>query len=78
MMGMGLGFGILGLLLMLVFWGGVIAAAVWLVSVLFPRQDRGSTSQPDQDLSALEILNKRYVKGEITREQYELMRQDLG
>ena len=30
-----------------------------------------------QDPSSLEILDRRYVSGEITREQYEQMKSDL-
>jgi uncharacterized membrane protein len=29
-------------------------------------------------LNALEILAQRYARGEITREQYEIMKQDLS
>ncbi len=37
MMGsMGFGMGILGLITMLIFWGGLLALAVWLVGLLFP------------------------------------------
>ena len=77
MMGMGLGFGVFGLVLMLVFWGGLIALAVWLVSVLFPRNDRDTSASTDQDLSAREMLDRRYARGEITRDQYELIRQNI-
>lgn len=77
MMGMGLGFGVFGLLLMLLFWGGLIALAVWLASALFPRGNRETSTSTDQDLSAQQILDRRYVRGEITRDQYELMKQDI-
>jgi putative membrane protein len=76
-MGMGLGFGVFGLLLMLLFWGGLIALAVWLASALFPRSNRETSISTDQDLSAQQILDRRYVRGEITRDQYELMKQDI-
>jgi hypothetical protein len=33
---MGFGMGLLGLIAMLIFWGGLLALAVWLVSLLFP------------------------------------------
>jgi putative membrane protein len=78
MMGMGLGFGVLGLLFMLLFWGGLAALAIWLVGSLFPRGARGTGFSVDRDLNAREILDKRYARGEITREEYELMKQDLG
>ena len=77
MMGMGLGFGIFGLLFMLLFWGVLIAVAVWLVSVLFPRSDRKTSAFTDQDLSAREMLDRRYARGEITRDQYEVIKQDI-
>ena len=77
-MGMGLGFGIFGLVLMLLFWVGLIALAVWLASALFPRSDRDTSISTDEDLGAQEILDRRYARGEITRDQYELMKQDIG
>lgn len=75
---MGFGFGIFGLLLMLLFWGALIALAVWLVRLLFPGQSQSPPSAGGQELSAREILDRRYARGEITRQQYELMKQDLG
>jgi putative membrane protein len=77
MMGMGWGFGTPGLLLMVAFWGGLIALAVWLVSRLFPRIRQPSTTST-QEPSAREILDRRFALGEITREQYEAMKRDLG
>jgi putative membrane protein len=62
----GLGF------LMILFWVVVIIALVMLVSALF--SGRRSTGQTD---SALEILEKRYARGEIDKTRYELMRLDL-
>ena len=73
---MGMGFGLTGLLFMFLFLAGVIVLAIWLVSVLFPRTAR-PTALDDQDLSARQILDRRYARGEITREQYETMKQDI-
>jgi putative membrane protein len=75
---MGIGLGGWGLLFMFLFWGGLIALAVWLVSILFPRGGQEASSSGEGDFNAHEILDQRYVRGEITREQYELMKQDLG
>ena len=33
---MGFGMGIFGLMTMLIFWGGLLALAVWLIGRLFP------------------------------------------
>ncbi|TFH35084.1 MAG: hypothetical protein E4G99_08105 [Anaerolineales bacterium] len=78
MMGFGMGFGILGLLLMVLFWGSIILGAVWLLKAVFQtgKQTTASTRMgPGQN--AREILDHRYAQGELTREQYELIRQDL-
>jgi putative membrane protein len=72
-----LGFGMVGLLLMLLLWGGLIALAVWLVSLIFPRAGRSSASPSERELNARQIIDRRYARGELTRDQYELMRQDL-
>jgi putative membrane protein len=79
MMGFGMGFGIVGLLFMLLFWGALILLAVWLVKAIFTSNTHHSSfpSQPRQDSTALEILAQRYARGEITREQYEIMKEDL-
>jgi uncharacterized membrane protein len=74
---MGMGFGLTGLLSVFLFLVGMIVLAIWLVSVLFPRTARPTTLD-DQDLSARQILDRRYARGEITREQYKTMTQDIG
>ena len=60
------------MLMMLVFWGLVIAGVVlgirWLVS-----QGRESRTDP-----VLEILRQRYARGEINKEEFETKRRDLG
>ncbi len=68
---------IFGLFLLLVFWGGLIALAIWLVKSMFGSSQRLSGISQSSELSAGEILDQRYARGEITREQYELMKQDI-
>ena len=74
---MGMGFGLGGLLVMLLFWGALVALAVWLVGTLFPRTGRPAASG-ERDLTARQILDRRYARGEIAREQYELIKQDIS
>ena len=82
MMGMGFGFGGLGIVLMIAFWVVIIALAVWLLSNVFPRAMSNSsapatTQRSDLSESPLEILKRRYARGEINREQYEMMKQEV-
>ena len=83
MHGFGFGWGgmILGGLLTLLFWGVIIALIVFAVRALSrPGSGRatpsaGSPGQaPDQ---ALEILRERYARGEISKDEFNTMRQDL-
>jgi putative membrane protein len=71
--GWGLAMG-LGWLAMLAFWGAVIVGVVLLVRAL-SRPSPGASGRGEED--ALAILRRRYASGELTREQYEQMRQDL-
>lgn len=70
----------IGLILNLVFWVGLIAALTLLVVLAVRRAQvpaatvLSASGQP----SAKEILQARYARGEITQEQYELMKQDIG
>ena len=60
-------------LMMLLFWGVVIAAIVvgirWLLG-----QTRPAPPRPD---TALDILRERYARGEISREEFEQRKRDL-
>jgi putative membrane protein len=65
------GFGWLGMLLMALFWIGVIVLVVWgLTHVFSPRQPRA-------ELDAEEILKQRYARGEISREEFVQAREAL-
>jgi len=72
-----MGFGFIGLLLMLLFWGLLIAGAVWLVKAILTSGANSGVLAERNRLSASEILNQRYAKGEITREQHQLMSEDI-
>ncbi len=67
MMGFGMGF---GAIIMLLFWGAII----WLVISLI---NASTKKQEETSESALEILKKRYARSEITREQYLEMETEL-
>ena len=71
--------GNVGLLIVLVvlFFLVVVVAGVGVV-VWFASQRSGAnvaSRQPEEDV--VEILRRRYARGEITREEYDKMRQDL-
>ena len=75
-----------GILRILPFGGGivtllltalVIGSIVWLVLSLARGGDQPRIASPVNE-TPLDILKRRYAKGEITKEQYDQMRQDLG
>lgn len=76
MMG-GFGSPFLGGIGMLLFGVFIIAGIVLLVA-WFARNAGQSSVSTTRGESPLDILKIRYAKGEITREQYEEMRRDLG
>ena len=78
MMG-GFGFGamLFGGLIMLAFWVLVIGGAIWLV-VTLARGSQATLGMPTAGQAPLDILRTRYAKGEITKEQFEEMKRDLG
>ena len=62
----GLGMGLFGLVWMVLFWGGLVALAVWLVGLIFPSakvQSNADTPTP----SAQDILKARYAQGQLTQ-----------
>lgn len=72
--------GMMGGLGMVAFWVLVIALVVWAVQSL--AGNRGRQQPPagpagGERPSALEILQARYARGEVSREEYEAIRRDL-
>jgi putative membrane protein len=72
-----MGFGFVGLIVMLVFWGLIIAIAIWLMRSIFPGVKISNDMGEKQSMSAREIIDQRYARGEIAREQYLGMIEDL-
>ena len=79
--GWGVGFG-LGWLFMIIFWALVILGpivlvilgVIYCVKLIAGISDRkGGT----KDETPLDILKKRYAKGEITKEEFEKIKDDL-
>ncbi len=77
MMGFGFGMGLWGIFIMLLFWGGLIALAVWLVGLMFPASKTPSINA-GMSQSAEEILKIRYARGEITEAEYKQMKETLS
>lgn len=74
MMGFGMGF---GLLFMLLFWALLILGAAWLVKGVFGGDKRTLGTSGGSGASPREILDQRYARGEIAREEYDRVRKDL-
>jgi len=70
--GWGIGFGF-GWLLMIIFWALLILGVVYLIKLIAVRAKKG-----EKEETALDILKKRYAKGEITKEEFEKMKDDLA
>ena len=58
-------------ILMVIFWGGVIALIVWGIMRLARGGEMGRRGP-------LDTARERYARGEITREQYEQIKKDLS
>lgn len=68
------GFG-LGWIFMLLFWGLIIWAIIYLAQNL-SRSDNMDYRDQKRDKS-MDILRERYAKGEISKEEFEKMKKDL-
>ncbi len=74
MMGYGMmGFGLIGLLFNLLVLVGIVGLVVWAVKSFSARNHVEARGE-----SAREILQARYARGEITREQYQEMLKDIS
>ena len=73
----GFGFNPIGAIISLVFWALIIGGGVLLVVWLARNAGRTALSASAGD-APLEILKVRYAKGEITKEQFDAIKRDVG
>src|SRR5262249_41529378 len=66
------------MLMMFLFWAAIIVAIVFFIRWLITAGDQRQqvVSRHDTE-SALDILKKRYARGEISKAEFQDMRQDL-
>ena len=72
-MGFGMGFGGFWMLLLLIL---AIILIVWLVRAMMS-QSAGSRTRDVERESAVEAAERRYAKGEISREEFESIKRDV-
>ena len=60
-----------GMLFLVLLWVFVIAGVMYLVKWLMGQ------GIPGRSESSLDILKKRYVRGEISKQEFDTMKQDL-
>jgi putative membrane protein len=71
------------LLFLVLLIGGIALLAVWLFrqghigGTGNPRNESTHSENPIGGQSALDILNHRYARGEITKEQYDQIKRDI-
>ncbi len=74
MTGFGMGWGGYWVIGMVLFWMVLIGGGIWLFRSLSSPNDQ---NQQQGRTDAREILDQRYARGELDREQYQTMKKDL-
>lgn len=69
--GWGMGF---GLIFMILFWGLIIFGVIAIIKWLAGASGKAGTAAPK---SARQVLDERYARGEIDREEFEQKKRDL-
>ncbi len=80
---MAFGFGGFGMLFMLLFWILVAGLVVWALAQFLPEvaertSANGSITSDSWQDSALDVLQQRYARGELSKAEYDDMRRELA
>lgn len=60
----------------LLFWVAMILLVVWAVKKIMERPEKDR--QKEKEDAALKILKERYAKGEISKEEYTQIKEDIS
>ncbi len=68
-----------GGLMMVIFWGAIFALIVWAFQASTQQggEQGASVNAGSKQLKPLDIARKRYAEGEITRVEFDQLREDL-
>lgn len=69
--------GWVGMVLMLVFWFGLVWLVIWAIAGTFSRGSNAATHLPAAGDPSLMILRERFARGELTTEEFEQARRTL-
>ncbi len=72
------GFGLFGIISSILFWAVIILIIVALIRYLGGYRRYEGNDEQVREESSVDILKKRYAKGEITKRQFDEMKKDLG
>ncbi len=76
MMGWGYGMDWIWNIIMIVFWIAIIVGIIFLIRWLALATNKSHETKSGE--SSIEILKKRYARGEINKEEYEKIRKDIS
>ncbi len=76
--GFGLAGGLIGLLFNIIVIVGIVVLIVWAVQKFSPSNASSKAISSGQPVSARDILDIRYARGELTREEYQTMLHDVS
>jgi putative membrane protein len=71
------GFGFGWFIGMVLVWILLIFGAVWLIRQIFSGSVNQTSRASGGEERAIDILNKRYARGDIDREEFERMKKEL-
>ncbi|MFQ5932390.1 MAG: SHOCT domain-containing protein, partial [Nitrospiraceae bacterium] len=72
------GWMLFGGLMMLLFWGGIIALAVVVVRALSGGSSTQGQSGETARKTALQLLEERYARGEIDKKEFDSIKRDIS